>query len=206
VELTKQHKVLLGVVGAGVLLVAGDRLLLGGEGVSPRTAAGAAAAKVPAAEKASEQIAAVDSPTAADRLLAFADKHGTPSADSRLIATAFDDEHVLAPAATAADVFEQRASAMCAGRDANDAEGRTRHFREQIKLTSVMLNPKPMAFLAGEKLEVGETMRFGAKAGGSCEHQVKLLRVHGPDRQARRAGSAEVLIDGTYRVELVIER
>jgi hypothetical protein len=80
------------------------------------------------------------------------------------------------------------------------------HFRETIRLTSVILNPRPMAFIAGEKFEVDDARIVGGKAAGQCQHEVKLLEVQGPDRKARRVGSAIVLIDGKHRVELVIDR
>lgn len=203
-ELTKQHKVLLGVLGLGVLAVVTDRLLLGGA-----SAPEAAKAATPAATRdaAPAPANAPEAGSVADRLAAFA------SEEDSLHAVSVSD--VFSPQARAAATQRESAVAgdtgadqgmTCAGRTTGDAAARIEHFRETIRLTSVILNPRPMAFIAGEKFEVDASQIVGGKAGGQCRHEVKLLEVHGPDRKARRVGSAVVLIDGKHRVELVIDR
>jgi hypothetical protein len=190
VELTKQHKVLLGVLGVGVLAVVADRVLLGG--ATAPEAAKAATPEVVRESKAATEVAPDD-----DDLVHDAD-----------VNAAFA-ERVEAPAASATaskTLFPRTNGIVCIGHTSMDTAELTAHFRAHVKLSSVILNPKPMAFISGEKFELNDSHVIGGKAAAVCQHEVKLLEVHGPDRQARRAGSAIVLIDGKHRVELVIDR
>jgi hypothetical protein len=203
VELTKQHKVLLGVLGVGVLAVVADRVLLGG--ATAPEAAKAATPEVVRESKAATEVAP-ETTAVADRLAAFADDDDlVHDAD---VNAAFA-ERVEAPAASATaskTLFPRTNGIVCIGHTSMDTAELTAHFRAHVKLSSVILNPKPMAFISGEKFELNDSHVIGGKAAAVCQHEVKLLEVHGPDRQARRAGSAIVLIDGKHRVELVIDR
>lgn len=202
-ELTKQHKVLLGVLGVGVLAVVADRTLLGGA-TAPESAKAATPEVVREAKVVAE--AAPETSAVADRLAAFAEQDDLlQNAD---VQTAFAERVEKAAAAVPAGktLFPRTKGIVCIGHTSMDTAELTAHFRAYVKLSSVILNPKPMAFISGEKFELNDSHVIGGKAAAVCEHEVKLLEVHGPDRQARRAGSAIVLIDGKHRVELVIDR
>lgn len=203
-ELTKQHKVLLGVLGIGALAVVTDRMLLGGA-TAPEAAKAATPAVTRDATPAREN--APEAGSVADRLAAFASSEGSlEEVNVRDVFAARDADSASVGLFVGGSDGANITGVTCAGHSSGDASARMEHFRETIRLTSVILNPRPMAFIAGEKFEVDDARIVGGKAAGQCQHEVKLLEVQGPDRKARRVGSAIVLIDGKHRVELVIDR
>lgn len=202
-ELTKQHKVLLGVLGVGVLAVVADRTLLGGA-TTPESAS--AATPEVAREASVVADAAPETSAVADRLAAFAQADELVHDANVEAAFAQRAEPSAAAAPAGKTLFPRISGVVCIGHSSMDPAALQEHFRANIKLSGVILNPKPMAFISGEKFEVNDSHVVGGKSVAVCEHEVKLLEVHGPDRQARRVGSAIVLIDGKHRIELVIDR
>jgi hypothetical protein len=189
VELTKQHKVLLGVLGLGVAAVIGDRVLLSGGVTAPATAEARPASEVVKPAEASEPV-----------------QHGTVLADR--LATAASQLRADASADAQLDsMFGATATTAASTRQAAIVEAETREKTPEqfqfLKLSTVMLNPRPMAWITGEKLELNDEVRVGE---GADRHSVKLLAVKGPDRKTGELGSVTVLVDGEHRVELVIDR
>lgn len=203
-ELTKQHKALLGVLGVGVLAVIADRTLLNGAS-APAAAAAELAVPIEARVQTSAVQVAPETDTVADRVAKYASQLGEVDATDVNGAFAPRDAEAKVPVLSSKSVFPT-SGVVCIGHQSSDSAQLLTHFRGSIKLTSVILNPRPMAFISGEKLELNDTRTLGGKSTTECQHEVKLLEVHGPDRQAKSAGSVTVLIDGKHRVNLVIDR
>jgi hypothetical protein len=145
VELTNQHKLLLGVAGVGVMALLVDRLVL----TNSAPAQAGAAASVPAAPAATPQPSApagtVDG--AADRLQRLAGAVPASPENEAKAASAFTAPVGWLPEA-------DRASARVAGatRSTREAE-----LSDRFRLTSVFTIGPGYATISGEKIAVGQT-------------------------------------------------
>lgn len=187
-ELTKQHKALLAVLGLGATAIVCDRVFFSGGVTGPASVQASTLREVGAKPDAAE--ATPTSNMIAERLAAAAAK--------------LDGDAVQPDALN--DVFgEPVAVKQTMGLDVRDEMERAKPAPkyEHLKVGLVMLNPRPMASINGVRLEVDGEARIGE---GAQRHSVKLLSVKGPDRKTGELGSVVVLVDGVDRIELVIER
>jgi hypothetical protein len=197
VELTKQHKVLLAVVGLGVGAVAVDRLILG-SGISGPSEVGAAIIERPSTPKAAFQPAQSSSLSMAERVDALEDAEASRT--------------------DLADAF--RASAGLSVSDAPTI-GNSAAKADAFRLSSVMTRPVPAAVVNGHMLRSGHEYAFSPSASGlwtllkddevaarqrgnpSSIRAVRLESVQA--RTATTPGSAVITVDGSERYELVIQ-
>lgn len=195
-ELTKQHKILLGVVGLGVGAVAVDRLILG-SGVSGPSQVGAAIIEQPATPIAASKPVDSAPRSLAERVEAL-DKPDAPKSE---IAEAFR-------LPTGLNV--ERAASVGAAAAKSDA----------FRLSSVMTKPVPAAVVNGHMLRTGHDYAFSPSTSGlwtllkedevaarqrTNASSVRVVRLESvQSRTPTSPGSAIIIVDGSERHELVI--
>jgi hypothetical protein len=196
VELTKQHKVLLGVVGLGLGAVAVDRLILG-SGIAGPSQAGAAVIERPATPRADSKPADAAPRSLAERVEALAE----PDASKGEVAQAF-----RAPAGLASEV------ARSVGAVATKSDA--------FRLSSVMTRPVPAAVVNGHMLRTGHEYAFSASSSGlwtllkddevaarqrTNASSIRVVRLESVRaRTPTSPGSAIIIVDDSQRHELVI--
>jgi hypothetical protein len=199
VELTKQHKVLLGVVGLGVAAVAVDRLVLGSAISGPSEVAAAVDERA-----AAPQAALPRSEQAPQSLAARVDQ--LPEATS----SRSELEDAFRLPATVGQAVGRTAAGVVAA-TASDA----------FRLSSVMTRPVPAAVVNGNMLRSGHDYAFAASTSGAWtllkDDEVAARRRDNPNsirgvrlesvraRTSIAPGSAVIIVDGTERHELVIQ-
>lgn len=200
VELTKQHKVLLGIVALGAGAVVVDRFVLdsGVSGPSPVNAAVPSASEQTAPEK--QVYASMES------LAARVEKVEVVTYDESDVARAFEPSSSWFPGDNVSTPISQS--------DETIGEG-------QFKLSSVMTKPIAAAVINGHMVRAGQNYAFGVGADGQYGllrqaelkdyqkrgfgnvNSVQLVSVL--PRSEDNLGSAVIEVDGR-RVELVIDQ
>lgn len=198
VELTKQHKLLLAVVGLGVGAVAIDRFILG-SGISGPSQAGAAID-----ERAVRPAAPTVAPEAQHKSLAArVEELPEPSVSRGEVADAF-----RLPAGVNVQQASKASAAPLSSADA-------------FRLSSVMTRPVPAAVVNGHMLRSGHDYAFAASGSGlwtllkddeaaarrrSNPESIRVVRLESVEARTSSApGSAVLVVDGTERHELVIQ-
>jgi hypothetical protein len=195
VELTKRHKLLLGVVGAGGLAVLGDQLFLqGGLNLGPASAKAEQAKGPPVDDDEgivmTQAKARVVHGSIADDLQTYSRDQGWDSevlADTRLNAFAAPSAW-LGGEKSRVEVREEQRPRRAADTSA-------------VRLTSVWVEQKA-AFISGVRMSVGET-REVILPGGGVPIELTLLAIEGPSENGDVRGAAVVEFDGK-RVRLEI--
>lgn len=195
VELTKQHKILLAVVGLGVGAVAVDRVILG-SGISGPSQAAAATSEQPAPLAAPARAIETSHLSLADRI-------------EELPAPEFTKSQV-------SDAFRPEAQTL-----ANETQSSGRSTSsDAFRLSSVMTKPVPAAVVNGHMLRTDHDYAFAASQSGlwtlikdeDIQSQrrnnpalIRVVRLESVQARTPTApGSATIIIDGTERHQLVI--
>lgn len=203
VELTKQHKVLLAIVGLGAGALFVDRVVIG-SGLSSPKEASAGLSETLGVARTTSPAGEGDVVTFATRIDAMEQPFDSASEAGSALASAFR------PASTTGQ-----------SRTHAEERGEKRVALAGLRISSVMTRPVSAAMLNGHLIREGEVHTFQAKGGGpwlllrgeqrdaaltdtpDTIHTVKLIAVR--PRTAKLNGSATVLVNDRDRYEIELE-